>query len=106
MGYQWKALDILHQLIRHDESYRDTSVSPGAKNPPFSFLKTNDLPDSICYTVLLPKKINAKSHQIKKLQLFLVACYATLHPALSIHPSVGLSVTFYFLLHFIPFKSF
>ena len=37
--------------------------------------------------------------------LFLVACYATLHPALSIRPSIGRLVTFYFFYDFYFFTS-
>jgi len=34
--------------VRHNESYRDTSVSPGAKNPTFFFSKMHDSPNSTC----------------------------------------------------------
>ena len=49
----WTTLLLVKNKValRHDESYCDILVSPGAKNPPFFFLKTNNSPDSICFTV-------------------------------------------------------
>ena len=36
-------------FIRHNENYRDTTVSPGAKKWSLFVAKTNDLPDSTCH---------------------------------------------------------
>ena len=56
--------------IRHIENYRDTTVLPGAKKWSLFLLKTNDSPDSTCHLGQLTEKINAKSHQTKKLVSF------------------------------------
>ena len=48
------------------------------------------------------KQVNVK-YIVQKLSRFLVVCYATLHPALSVRPSVGPSVTLYFFWVFAVF---
>ena len=58
--------------VRHNESYRDTSVSPGAKNP--SFFSQKCMIHLIVHVNQgkLTEKINAKSYQTKKSRLFLI----------------------------------
>ena len=60
----------LSSHLRHDENYRDSSVSRRVKNFSFFFQKTMDSYDSLYFFMWVAEKINAKSQKFKKLQLF------------------------------------